>query len=243
MLMIAQELSPGTERPRLWWCTTRVLSHLPLHAAGQYNSISDSKCCSDYVVSSYISSLQALIDARKSHRRLKSSEARILLAAASQPYSGARIPATVDEIRHVSDILPNNLLVPLDHADDVLANTTSGGISVTAALESLSSSNAVSILHIASHGQQDFQSPLNSGFLLRDGKLTILQLMERCLPGEKTFLVFLSACETAKVSHEFAHETVHLAAAMMFAGFKSVVGTMWYVLLNLKSCIERKLYN
>ena len=33
------------------------------------------------------------------------------------------------------------------------------------------------VMHIASHGQQDSLNPLESGFLLRDGKLTMLEIM------------------------------------------------------------------
>lgn len=82
-----------------------------------------------------------------------------------------------------------------------------------------------SILHLASHGVQDHNNPLDSGFLLRDDKLTISQLMP--LPLPHAFLAFLSACETAKGDGEQADQAVHLAATMLFAGFKSVVGTMW----------------
>jgi CHAT domain-containing protein len=41
------------------------------------------------------------------------------------------------------------------------------------------------------------------------------------------FFAFLSACETAKGDHDYADEAVHLAASMLFAGFKSVIATMW----------------
>jgi CHAT domain-containing protein len=41
------------------------------------------------------------------------------------------------------------------------------------------------------------------------------------------FVAFLSACETAKGDRTYADEVVHLAATMLFAGFKSVIATMW----------------
>jgi CHAT domain-containing protein len=37
----------------------------------------------------------------------------------------------------------------------------------------------------------------------------------------------MSACETAKGDQKQPDQVVHLAAAMLFAGFQSVVGTMW----------------
>jgi CHAT domain-containing protein len=54
------------------------------------------------------------------------------------------------------------------------------------------------------------------------------------------FLAFLSACETAKGDNEQPDQAMHLAAAMLFSGFKSIVATMWYVdpelLLLMSEC-------
>ncbi|KAI0088456.1 CHAT domain-containing protein [Irpex rosettiformis] len=237
--------SSRSQRTRLWWCATKVFAHLPIHAAGMCGLEGETEGCSDYVVSSYTPTLQALIDARKSYRPVKRADARILLGAAPHPYTGTHIPATVEEIRCVSKIVPKELVVTLDAADDALADPPeAGGISVATALARLSEEQTTTILHIASHGQQNASDPLSSGFLLRDGKLTILDLMrhqrleeEEGEEGEgegeekerrgTPLLAFLSACETARVGKDYAHEAVHLAATMLFVGFKSVVGTMW----------------
>jgi CHAT domain-containing protein len=125
----------------------------------------------------------------------------------------------------VFETVPQGLIIPLDYSDDALLNREMGGIAVSTVLKCLSSL-PVTILHIASHGQQDTSDPVNSGFLLRDNKLTLLKLMQ-CQLGQDSFLAFLSACESAKSSSDIAHESVHLAATMLFVGFKSVVGTMW----------------
>jgi CHAT domain-containing protein len=45
---------------------------------------------------------------------------------------------------------------------------------------------------------------------------------------ERPLLAFLSACETATGDIRQPDQTIHLAAAMLFAGFQSVVATMWY---------------
>jgi CHAT domain-containing protein len=58
--------------------------------------------------------------------------------------------------------------------------------------------------------------------------LTVSDIMALRLPN--VLLAFLSACETAKGDEKQPDQAVHLAAAMLFAGIKSVVGTMWYVL-------------
>ena len=244
-----QKPSSSEQRTRLWWCTTRAFAYLPIHAAGIYDK-EDIDCCSDYVTSSYTPTLQALINARQSYRTIKRSEARILLGATPHPYTGTRIPATVEEIRYISKIVPKKLVIPLDSADDVLADPEARGMSVASALNRLFNEHPT-IMHIASHGQQDSLNPLESGFLLRDGKLTMLEIMRHPVGSSRetshdmrtatpttttsatsTFLAFLSACETARVTGPFAHQTIHLAASMLFAGLKSVVATMWYVRLR-----------
>jgi CHAT domain-containing protein len=86
------------------------------------------------------------------------------------------------------------------------------------------------IVHLACHGIQDIGDATQSGFCLGDGRLTIAKLME--LKLDDAFLAFLSACETAKGDKEQPDQAIHLAAAMLFSGFKSVIATMWYVHLS-----------
>jgi CHAT domain-containing protein len=82
------------------------------------------------------------------------------------------------------------------------------------------------LVHIACHGLQDPGQPLNSAFhLSKDGTLSVSDLMELDLKG--AYLAFLSACETAKGDREQSDQAIHLAATMLFVGFKSVVATMW----------------
>jgi CHAT domain-containing protein len=84
------------------------------------------------------------------------------------------------------------------------------------------------IVHIACHGIQDPIDPLQSAFHFSDDRrLTVSDLMGLGLEWRHAFLAFLSACETAKGDHEQPSQAIHLAAAMLFAGFRSVVGTMW----------------
>jgi CHAT domain-containing protein len=80
-------------------------------------------------------------------------------------------------------------------------------------------------VHLACHGTQDQTNALNSGFHLSDGKLTISELMDLNL--DKAWFAYLSACETAKSDAQQPDQVVHVASAMLHAGFKSVVATMW----------------
>jgi CHAT domain-containing protein len=84
-----------------------------------------------------------------------------------------------------------------------------------------------SMVHLACHGVQDTQRPLDSGFCLADGRLTIARLMDLHMP--RAFLAFLSACETAKGDPLQMDEAIHLSSALLFAGFNSVIATMWSV--------------
>jgi tetratricopeptide (TPR) repeat protein len=84
---------------------------------------------------------------------------------------------------------------------------------------------------LACHGTQNLPDALQSGFHLEDAMLTISKLTKLELP--RAFLAVLSACETAKGDAAQPDQAIHLAGAMLFAGFKSVVATMWYVLLLL----------
>ncbi|KAG2078748.1 hypothetical protein BDR04DRAFT_332461 [Suillus decipiens] len=82
-------------------------------------------------------------------------------------------------------------------------------------------------VHLACHGKQDRTQPYDSHFFMRDGHLTLLDIMDRDIPHAE--FVFLSACHTAAGDEETPDEVIHLAAGLQFSGFKSVIGTLWEV--------------
>jgi CHAT domain-containing protein len=102
-------------------------------------------------------------------------------------------------------------------------NAPSAHTSVTQIKELLAGPPA-HILHLASHGVQETE-PLKSSFVLEDGNLSIEDIMEYDLPH--AVLAFLSACRTAQGDANAPDQAVHLAASMLFCGFRSVIGTMW----------------
>lgn len=83
------------------------------------------------------------------------------------------------------------------------------------------------IIHLACHGIQDPQDPLNSAFALYDEKLTLKALMGVSLRNVQ--LAVLSACETATGDQELPEEAVHLAAGMLAVGYPSVIATLWSI--------------
>ncbi|KAJ8582404.1 hypothetical protein M405DRAFT_885320 [Rhizopogon salebrosus TDB-379] len=82
-------------------------------------------------------------------------------------------------------------------------------------------------LHFACHGTQNLGKPFKSAFLMRDEPLTLLDITQTDLSRHE--FAFLSACETAVGDFTTPDEVIHLAAALQFAGVKSVIGTFWSV--------------
>ncbi|KAG0696445.1 CHAT domain-containing protein [Suillus ampliporus] len=72
-------------------------------------------------------------------------------------------------------------------------------------------------LHLACHGMPNRKQPFESSFAMRDGPLTNPEF------------AFLSACHTTVGDVFNPNEAIHLAAAMQFSGFRSVIGSMWSV--------------
>jgi CHAT domain-containing protein len=69
--------------------------------------------------------------------------------------------------------------------------------------------------------------------MLSDGRLKMSRIMHRLEKDgadkmkNTMSLAFLSACETAKGDGKTPDEAMHLAASLLFAGFRGVVATMW----------------
>jgi CHAT domain-containing protein len=67
-----------------------------------------------------------------------------------------------------------------------------------------------------------------SAFRLHNGELlTLEQIRSKRL--QHADLAFLSACQTARGDEELPDEAAHLAAGMLFAGYRTVIGTMWQI--------------
>ena len=82
-------------------------------------------------------------------------------------------------------------------------------------------------VHFACHGTLEAGKPFEAGFELHgDARLTLLEIVRANLPTAE--FAFLSACHTAEMTEgSVVEEGLHLAAAVQYCGFRSVVGTMW----------------
>ena len=216
-------------------CPTGQLTLIPIHASGNYP---DGICCSDYFISSYTSTLTTLLKSQSSSQQpLSADMAKVVLAAV--PHATYRhaphIHGTTQEVNAVYAQL-NGVQPPLHPSQVVILHSAMSE-------DLLAQLKDVSILHLASHGEQLQGDPLQSGFLMADRLLTVEELMKHSVPN--AFLAILSACQTARGDANQADQAVHLAATMQFLGFKSVVATMWYacalILSSLTNCLCRSM--
>lgn len=201
-------------------CLTGAFTHLPVHAAGEYRG-EDPECCSDYFVASHTPTLGALIRARHNFGAPSRAMTKVLLAAVPNPFQWEPLMHAVEEVACVKRTVPHEALVELPQINNESRDEVKGA----RAIDILSRISQASILHVACHGMQHRTDPLQSGFVMRDKMLTVSELMAINHPS--AFLAFLSACETARGDEKQPDQAVHLAATMLFAGFRSVIATLW----------------
>jgi tetratricopeptide (TPR) repeat protein len=217
-LMHMTQKATGRSRPRLHWCANGDFVFLPLHAAGVYSGpLANRECCSDYVVSSYTPTVSALFRAQAKAPSIRSANVNMLLVgedSAKNPALG-ELWNVQKELKCVKTIASTK---HFGHAIETIATEAT----VERVAERI---KTASFVHLACHGLQHRTNALESGFYLSDDKLTISRLMELHL--NHPWFAYLSACETAKGDAEQPDQVMHLAAAMLFAGFKHVVATMW----------------
>jgi hypothetical protein len=224
-------LAESGSLPRLWWCPTGPLTGLPLHAAGHYAD-SDGPCLSQVAVSSYTPTVEALL---RSRERAQASTGPQILAVGMPTTPGfgdlqfADLPGVPEELACLAEAVPGaSLRVLRSPTRDELINgtvtreeTQPTADRVTRALPSFP------WVHFACHGGQNLLDPSQGALYLTDGPLTVLQLAAGELPAAE--LAFLSACQTAVGGAQVPDETIHLAAALQFAGYRHIIATAWSI--------------
>ena len=101
-----------------------------------------------------------------------------------------------------------------------------------------------SIVHVASHGEFDPETPLASALLLakddkNDGRLTVAELYGLKLNAD---LVTLSACETGLGKVASGDDVVGLTRGVLFAGASSIVASLWNVEDTATSYLMERFY-
>ncbi|THU80722.1 hypothetical protein K435DRAFT_874071 [Dendrothele bispora CBS 962.96] len=212
--------------PHITWCATGASAFLPLHAAGIYGSDDPTKNMniSDFAVSSYTTTLTALLDSGSKLKQDPTKTPSVLIV--SQPGTEDEfLPTVAQEVEVIQHYTSPDHTCHLTHE---LAT-------VGAVLDEMSKHE---IIHLACHGIQDMENPLNSAFDLYDGRLSLSTLMRLSL--KKAELAVLSTGETAIGDERFPEEAIHLAAGMLAIGYSSVIATMWFT--EDASLIADKLY-
>lgn len=207
---------------RVWWCATGAASRLPLHAAGPYKGSTPGM--SELFISSYTPSLEALIRAR-GVRRVKVESPTILVV--SQPSTPGQ-----EELSHASsEVSCIQRRAPGAKVMSDKAGTREAVLGEVA---------ECSWVHLICHGHHDPNQPFSSHFSMYDGSISLLALLEQDLPNAQ--IAVLSACHSAKVNKELPDESLHLAAGLMVAGFRSVVATMWALEDEVGPLVMEKFY-
>jgi len=211
---VVQALKESNVRPgsRIWWCPTAEFTLLPLHAAGPYEKKKDN--LSNIYISSYTPTLATLIRARQQVSRATSSQHFVAI--------GQGNPDTGGELKCVAP----KLAVVAQHIAPVVSFTSlaDSHATVQGAFDALSQTQW---LDLACHGTPNRQQPFESSFAMRDGPLTIRDVIRSRWQNPE--FAFLSACHTTVGDKTSPDEEIHLAAAMQFSGFRSVIGSMWSV--------------
>ena len=198
------------EQSRIWWCPTSVFCSLPLHAMGPIPSDDgEIRYFLDLFICSYTPTLSALIQSRNRDFGSRSSNRPSLLLVAQPDPS---LPTVGGEIQAVQSL------------DTVVTSLISEAATPAAVIDGFRHHQFV---HFACHGTLEDGKPFEAGFELYEGeRLTLLEIVRAHLPTAE--FAFLSACHTAEVTEgSAADEGLHLAAAVQYCGFRSVVGTMW----------------
>ena len=126
------------------------------------------------------------------------------------------IPSTREETRALEALMEGTAVnVQLLEGSDATRESVKVGM------------NSHNLVHFACHGSQDVDQPLASGLYLHDGRLELLEIMKQQIPNAD--LAFLSVSESSKGDPKLSEEVVHLAAGMLAAGYRGVVGTMWSI--------------
>ncbi|KAG1759241.1 TPR-like protein [Suillus occidentalis] len=206
----ASNVHPGSH---IWWCPTAEFTPLPLHAAGLYEKKRDS--LPHIYISSYTPTLATLVRARRQVSQDGSPQYFVAIGQGN-PDGGKPLQCVAPELAVVAQ-----RLAPIVSS---FMSLEDGDATVKAAFDVLSHNQW---LHLACHGMPNRKKPFESSFAMRDGPLMIKDIIRSDWRNPE--FAFLSACHTTVGDEKSPDESIHLAAAMQFSGFRSVIGSMWSV--------------
>ncbi|KIM85774.1 hypothetical protein PILCRDRAFT_776987 [Piloderma croceum F 1598] len=204
----------GGSSSYLVWCATGPLVFLPIHAAGIYDKSAPGDNISDYVVSSYTPTLNAIINATQSRELLQKFQGLLAISLPNTPKQSL-LPNTTMEMTHIKHhALDKFVVYPLE-----------GSVaSVKSVIEGMESRSWV---HLACHAVQNRVEPTKSAFCLHDRHLELSTIITKQFLNAN--FAFLSVCQTATGDEKLSEEAAYLAAGLLLAGYRGVIATMWSI--------------
>jgi CHAT domain-containing protein len=201
-------------RSRIWWCPTAEFSVLPLHAAGPYRK--GQRNLPDLYISSYTPTLTALIRARRPDPSNSATQGKRFIAIGQAKAAGeSELLSVGAELANIGQRVSGlATFTRIDGEESCISRV----------VEELGKNEWV---HLACHGLPNPTQPFESAFALHDGHFTIQRIIGCDLKNPE--FAYLSACHTTVGDESSPDEVIHLASAMQFLGFRSVIGTMWAV--------------
>lgn len=194
---------------RIWWCLTGQLWSLPFHASGPYQR--GQRNLPDRYISSYVPSITSLLRLRQAAKPQAggSPPRRVLIVAQPTAENERALAHASAEVAQVQEAVSEATIIAGCHSTQDLL---------------LPALQQTECLHFVCHGHQDPNDPFASRFSLKE-PVNLLDITRLRLQHGQ--LAFLAACHTAAGDLRTPDEVLHLAAGMLFTGFRSVVGSMW----------------
>ncbi|RYP71324.1 hypothetical protein DL771_004901 [Monosporascus sp. 5C6A] len=209
----------GNEWPHVWWIPTGHLTKFPIHAAG-YHGVRG-KSVLDRVMSSYSSSVKAIINGRRRRLEVTAPGKALLIAIRN-----AGLPFAIKEVQMLDELCRTMQLEPSDpehHKQEMLKHL-----------------QECTVFHFAGHGYTHASDPSKSHLRLEGGhddSLRVSDLLNINLHKQSPFLAYLSACGTGQIkTDQLMDESIHLISGCQLAGFRHVIGTLWEV--NDTICVD-----
>ncbi|KAJ8592527.1 hypothetical protein M405DRAFT_733041 [Rhizopogon salebrosus TDB-379] len=201
---------------RIWWCPTSVFSTLPVHAAGEYTS--EGEQLSRLYVSSYTSSITSLLRARSCTNHSKESFSNFATIYQARPLQNDEQKEVEYPVIKSAEVEPDIVMCNLPAS---LSLTRFADATKEDANEAFEDHGW---FHLMAYATQNAYQPLNSSFLMRDGSLSISDILQaNCGPKE---FAFLSPRPVGSRFSWMQNEIFHFATGLQISGFKSVVGMM-----------------
>lgn len=166
----------------------------------------------------FVPSLTALYVA---YRQAQKSEGQLKSSSQQKPFLSVAYPGKGDSYLH-NVSLEAQYMAQLFEPSELIQNEDA------TRQEIITKARDRRILHLSCHGEFDRDNPEQSGLMLAKEMLTVQDIITK-LRLNQTQLVTLAACRSGQVAVRQGEEHVGLLQAMMTAGAKTVVASLWRV--------------